>query len=180
MEYYCLMVKTRGEEVFKKRLEKRFKLAGKDIDVIFFKKKLRNNKNVEYEEPLFKSYVFLAAQKLDLESIWIVKRTEDFYKFLNSNRDIRALSGSDLEYVSKLLNFGETQGLSKAYFDENMQIIVKEGPMAGFIGKIYKVNRKQKRVTILLEMFQNQIKFDLGYELVQPDPSYQKKQEKSS
>ncbi len=176
MEYYCLMVKTRKEETFKKRLEKSFKIAGKDIEVIFFKKKLRNNKNVEYEEPLFKSYVFLAAKEMDLETINIVKRTEDFYKFLNNNRDIKPLKGTDLDYVSRLLNFGETQGLSKIYFDENMQIVVTEGPMAGFIGKIYKVNKRQRRVTVLLEMFHNQIKFDLGYELIRPDPSYKKNQ----
>ncbi|MBQ3799456.1 MAG: hypothetical protein II837_04080 [Treponema sp.] len=179
MEYYCLMVKTRGEEKFKKRLEKSFKLAGKDIDVIFFKKKVRDKNNVEREEPLFKSYVFLAVKAIDLETVSIVKRTEDFYKFLNSNRDIKPLRGTDLEIVSNLMNFGETQGLSKIYFDEDMHIVVTDGPMAGFLGKIYKVNKRQRRVTVLLEMFHNQIKFDLGYELVRPDPAYQEKQKKS-
>ena len=179
MEYYCLMVKTRGEEKFKKRLEKSFKLMDKDIEVIFFKKKIRDKKNIEHEEPLFKSYVFLATKSLDLEAINIAKRTEDFYKFLNNNRDIKPLKGSDLDIVTSLLNFGETQGLSKIYFDENMHIVVTEGPMAGFLGKIYKVNKRQRRVTVLLEMFHNQIKFDLGYELIRPDPAYQEKQKKS-
>lgn len=171
MEYYCLMVRTRGEEKFKKRLERRFKLfcKDKDIELFFFKKKLRTKKNIEFEEPLFKSYVFLATKKLDLETVNIIKRTEDFYKFLISNTNIKPLSGSDLDYVSRLVTFGETQGLSKAYFDENMRIVITEGPLTGFSGKIYKVNRRQRRVTVLLEMFQNQIKFDLGYELIRPE-----------
>ena len=169
MEYYCLMVKTRGEEKFKARLERRFRMAGKDVQIYFFKKRLRNRQNVEYEEPLFKSYVFLAVKQMDLEIIWIVKHTEDFCKFLNTNTDIRPLSGTDLDYVTRFVSYGETQGFSKAYFDENMQIVVTEGPMMGLTGKIYKVNRRQKRVTVLLEMFHSQIKFDLGYELVRPD-----------
>ncbi len=179
MKYYCLMVKTREEEKFKKLLEKRLLHAGKkDIDIIFFKKKLRTSKNVEYESALFKSYVFLATKSLDLDSIWIVKRTEYFLRFLNSNRNIKPLYGQDLEYVEKLLTFGKTQGMSKAYFDENMRIIVTEGPLKGFSGKIYKVNRRQQRVTVLLEMFHNSIKFDLGYDLVKPS-SGQKPEEPS-
>ncbi len=169
MQYYCLMVKTGGEEKFKKALEKSLQEAEKDIDVIFFKKKLRTRKNVEYEQALFSGYVFLGANELDPESILLVKKTINFYHFLNSNSDIRPLYGQDLEYVTKLLKFGKTQGLSKAYFNENMRIVVTDGPLAGFSGKIFKVNRRQQRVTVLLEMFKNSIKFDLGYELVKPE-----------
>ena len=175
MEYYCLMVKTREEEKFKKRLEKRFNLAKKDIDIIFFKKKLRPRKNVEYESALFPGYIILACKdQIDLDSIWITKRTEDFIRFLKSNQDVQPLRGRDLEYVSKLLAFGNTQGLSKAYFDENMRIVVTDGPLAGFSGKIFKINRRQQRVTVLLEMFQSSIKFDLGYELIKPQTPPQK------
>ncbi len=176
MEYYCLMVKTRGEEMFKKRLEKNLLLAGKDIDVIFFKKKLRTNKNVEYESALLPGYIFLGCkEKIDVETVWIARRTEDFYRFLRTNTDIRPLRGRDLEYVNQLLAFGKTQGLSKAYFNENMRIVVVDGPLAGFSGKIYKVNRRQQRVTVLLEMFQSSIKFDLGYELIKPEQAPQPK-----
>ena len=176
MQYYCLMVKTGGEEKFKKLLEKRLRYAGKEksTDVIFFKKKLRTRRNVEYESALIPGYVFLAMDGLDLDTVWIVRRTENFFKFLNSNRDIRPLQGRDLEFVTHLLAFGKTQGLSKAYFNENMRIIVTEGPLAGYAGKIYKVNRRQQRVTVLLEMFQNSIKFDLGYELIKPEQAQKK------
>lgn len=177
MKYYCVMVKTREEEKFKRLLERRLSLAGKDdLEVIFFKKKLPHKKsNKDYETPLFKSYVFIATNELDLGSIWIIKRTEYFLRFLNSNRDIKPLKGQDLEYVEKLLKFGKTQGLSKAYFDENMRIVITEGPLMGFSGKIYKVNRRQQRVTILLEMFHNTIKCDLGYELIKPETEQDKK-----
>lgn len=174
MQYYCLMVKTRGEEKFKKLLEKRLQRVGKDIDVIFFTKKLRTRKNIEYESALFPGYVIIGTQNLDLESIAIIKRTENFFRFLNSNQDIRALHGKDLEYVTQLLKFGKTQGLSKAYFNENMRIVVTDGPLTGFSGKIFKVNRRQQRVTVLLEMFKNSIKFDLGYELIKPEQAQQK------
>ena len=171
MEYYCMMVKTRGEEKFKRRLEKLFAHASYDADVILFKKKLRTRKNEEYEKPLLPGYLFIACKdKLDLGLIWMIKRTEDFYRFMNSNRDIKPLYGRDLEFVQRLLTFGKTQGLSKAYFNENMRIVVVDGPLKGFSGNIYKVNRRQQRVTVLLEMFQSNIKFDLGYELIAMAP----------
>ncbi len=169
MQYYCLMVKTGGEEKFKNALEKSLQEEGKDIDVIFFKKKLRTRKNIEYEQALFSGYIFLGTKELDADSILLVKKTPNFYHFLNSNNDIRPLYGQDLEYVTKLLKFGKTQGLSKAYFNENMRIVVTEGPLSGFSGKIFKVNRRQQRVTVLLEMFKSCIKFDLGYELIKPE-----------
>ncbi len=169
MQYYCLMVKTGGEEKFKKALEKSLQEANKDIDVIFFKKKLRTRKNVVYEQPLFSGYVFLGAKELDLDSINLIKKTVNFYHFLNSNSDIRPLQGQDLTYILSLLKFGKTQGLSKAYFNENMRIVVTDGPLVGLAGKIFKVNRRQQRVTVLLEMFHTAIKFDLGYELIKPE-----------
>lgn len=175
MQYYCLMVKTGGEEKFKKALEQHLQDANKDIDVIFFKKKLRTRKNVVYEQALFAGYVFLGAKELDLDSIALIKKTKYFFHFLNSNTDIRPLQGQDLEYVTNLLKFGKTQGLSKAYFNENMRIVVTDGPLMGFSGKIFKVNRRQQRVTVLLEMFHNAIKFDLGYELIKPEQAPQKR-----
>lgn len=175
MQYYCLMVKTGGEEKFKTALEQSLQEANKNIDVIFFKKKLRTRKNVVYEQALFSGYVFLGAKELDLDSIVLIKKTVNFYHFLNTNSDIRPLQGQDLEYVTNLLKFGKTQGLSKAYFNEDMRIVVTDGPLMGLSGKIFKVNRRQQRVTVLLEMFHTAIKFDLGYELIKPEQAPQKR-----
>ena len=54
-------------------------------------------------------------------------------------------------------------GISKAKFDENQRIVIVEGPLKGFEGKIIRVNRRCKRVTVEIDMFGYNKKVDLCY-----------------
>ena len=90
-----------------------------------------------------------------------------FYHFLPSNTDIHQLEGKDLEYLANLRKFGEVQGISKAYFNENMRIVITDGPLMGFAGNIIKVNRKRQRVTVKLDLCNSTLKFELAYDEIQ-------------
>jgi len=158
------MVKTDGEEVFEKEALKL--LADFDIkaELYFFKKKLKTSKGLAYDTPLFRGYVFMGIEELTLQVQALIKKSPNFYHFLNSNQDIQPLLGKDLLYLQQLIRFGELQDFSKVDFDVNGRIVVKDGPLSGFSGNIIRVNKKMKRVTVAVEMFGSLVKFDLGYE----------------
>ena len=161
------MVKSGGEESFKKDFEKKLAALCEEqasAKITFFKKTMRNSKKEEFEEALFPGYLFLSAQAFDARIVGAAKKSKNFYRFLNSNTDIRPLRGSDLEHFSNLLKFGETQGVSKARFAENQRIVIESGPLLGFEGKIVKVNRKRGRATVQIDLCDNTMKFDLAFE----------------
>lgn len=170
MKWYCLMVKSGGEESFKKNFDetiRKARLSQKTLSeakITFFKKRMKNAKKVEYEQALFPGYVFMSTENLDAALVAATKKCQNFYHFLNTNADIVHIQGKDMEYLSNLLKFGETQGISKAYFDQNQRIVITKGPLTGFEGKITKVNRKQGRATVKIDLCNNEIKFDLAFE----------------
>lgn len=181
MEHYCLMVKSGGEEAFKKDFEKNLKKAALleagaqktpalSAKITFFKKKMRDSKKREFEQALFPGYVFLSAQALDDRVAEAAKKAKNFYHFLNSNSDIQKLQGSDREILASLLKFGETQGVSQAYFDQNQRIVIAGGPLLGFEGKIIKVNKKRGRATVQVDLCSNTMKFDLAFEEMAASP----------
>ena len=170
------MVKSGGEEAFKKDFEKNLgkialyeanqdkKAALLSAKITFFKKKMRDSQKKEYEEALFPGYCFMTATSFCPQIAGAAKKSKNFYHFLDSNKAIRALQGNDKEILSNLLKFGEVQGISKAYFTEDQKIVVSEGPLAGFEGKIVMVNRKRGRATVQVDLCNNTIKFDLAFE----------------
>lgn len=167
------MVKSGGEEAFKRDFDKNLRKAALFSDqkpaepcatVVFFKKIMRDSKKKQFEQPLFPGYVFMSAQSFDASIAEAAKKSKNFYHFLDSNADIKRLQGGDREILSNLLKFGETQGISKVRFDENQKITVQCGPLAGFAGKIIKVNRKRGRATVQIDLCNNTMKFDLAFD----------------
>lgn len=165
-----MMVKSGGEEAFKKEFEEAIAKSREtqnpieDAKITFFKKKMRNAKKIEYEEPLFKGYVFMSTEKLTVQQVNAAKKRKNFYHFLDSNANIQKLCPKDYEQIAALLQFGEIQGVSKAYFNEKQRIVVTSGPLAGFEGKITKVNRKRGRATVQIDLCSNIMKFDLAFD----------------
>lgn len=159
------MVKSGGEEAFKKDFEKNLgKIAPLSAKITFFKKKMRDSKKKEFEQALFPGYCFMSVESFCPQITEAAKKSRNFFHFLDSNKDIRSLQGNDREILSNLLKFGDVQGISKAYFTEDQKIVVAEGPLAGFEGKIVMVNRKRGRATVQITLCSSQMKFDLAFD----------------
>ena len=163
------MVKTGGEEEFKKSAVKITKEIDPNIAFYSFKRKMveggrRAGELVDH--PLFPGYIFMQAQEVDEYLYQKIKKAKNFYHFLNSNQDIQPLRGKDMEYLSILSKGGEIADISKATFDENDRIQIVEGPLAGFVGNIIKVNRRKMRATVRIDLCGSISTFDLSYELI--------------
>jgi len=170
MNYYCIMVRSGGEELFKKEALKNGASYALDLKFWFFKRKVKNGgkqKGHVVEQALFPGYVFMATQKLDAYLYGKISNTINFYHFLKDNRTITPLAGKDLEYLHTLINYGEVSGISQASFDEHDRIVVLSGPLQGFTGNIIRVNRRKQRLTVQIDLCGSISSFDLCYNLVE-------------
>ena len=170
MNYYAIQVKTRSEEKFIKL----FKARHPEISLpIHFPKRLldirKAGKIKPYTPAVFPGYLFIEAANDDeiRAHQWEFRRTEGFYRFLKSNRDITPLADRDLELVLHFINnTGSVAGRSKVYFNENSRIVVVEGPLIGLEGRIIKVDRRKGRAKIKLDLYNDSFSIDLAFEVI--------------
>lgn len=167
MDYYCVMVKTGGEEEFKAEALKKCCSYARDLQFWFFKRKMKlggKNKGKVVDAPLFPGYVFIATKSIDTRLVELIKHVKNFYHFLSSNKNIIPLYGKDLQSLQTLINHGETSDFSLARFDENDRIVVVSGLLQGFTGNIIRVNKRKHRVTIKVDMCGSINTLDLCYD----------------
>lgn len=157
------MVKTGCEDRFKDAAAEKLASKGDFSKLYFFKKQMKSRAGSSFLEPLFPGYIFMETEKLEYSSIDLLKKINGFYHFLFNNVSPQRIQGEDLEYYSAFRKNGEILGLSKVSFDENQRIVIVDGPLKGFEGKIIRVNRRCQRVTISIDMFSDQKKVDLCY-----------------
>lgn len=167
LDCYCIMVKTGGEEKFKDLATEKLAADENGSRLYFFKKMMKTRNGPAFEEPLFPGYVFMETEKLERSTIEMLKKINGFYHFLFDNAAPQKLQGKNFEYFSVFKKTGEKLGISKAKFDENQRIVIVDGPLKDFEGRIIRVNRRCKRVTVEIDMFGYSKKVDLCYEDVQ-------------
>ena len=163
------MVRSGGEEEFKKSALKNAEDYAVNLNFWFFKRKVKNSgkqKGVVIEKPLFPGYVFMSTENLDAYLYGKISEATNYYHFLRDDKNIIPLSGRDLDYIQLLITSGETVGISKATFDENDRIVILSGPLKGFKGNIIRVDRRKQRVTVSIDLCGNISSFDLSYDLV--------------
>ena len=173
MEYYCIMVETGGELEFKKNASDALKADFPSAQFFYFERTLRTNKGIKYDAPMFPGYVFLQIDSLNADFLSALRRVKGFYRILRDNLDPTKFQGASLAELEAFIQKGERWGFSKVEFESGKPIKVISGPLAGLEGKIYKINKKKKRITIISSIFPDK-RFDLMYEdLVLSSPAAQ-------
>lgn len=164
MEYYCIMVKTGEEQIFKERAFARLKGKFPNFELFFFRRTLRSNKGEYFERPLFPGYVFLSIEKLTSEFFLILKQIKGFCRILQDNSNPTEFTGTALEQLKLFIRNGEHWGVSKVKILPGMKIQAVSGPFEGLEGYVYKINRKKKQITIISSLTENAKYIDLMYE----------------
>jgi len=170
MNYYAIQVKSRSEEKYIKLLKALYPSVS--LPIHFPRRCLdirKAGKTKTTTMAVFPGYIFIEAEsnKEILEYQWEFRRTEGFYRFLKTNKDITPLADRDLELVLHFIkSSGPIAGRSKVYFDENSRIIVVEGPLSGLEGRIVKVDKRKERAKIMLDLYNDSFTIDLGFEVI--------------
>ena len=167
MEYYCLLVKTGEEEKFKGTALEKLSLTDFTVDFYFFQRSLKTNQGKVFENPLFPGYIFFSTEQLVPELMMILKKVKGFIRFLIDNTNPIKIVGRQLEELRIFIRNGEHWGISKVEFLPGKNVRAISGPLVGLEGKIYKVNKKRGRVTIMTSLSPDGRKIDLAFESVQ-------------
>lgn len=170
MEYFAAQVRTGKETAVARRIRR--ELPESEAHALVPSRVLvirKAGKTRREERPIFPGYVFLAVPEgaLDREPYWVIKRVEDFARFLPSNQHRKPLFGADLQVLQHFISSGPRADISKVTFDENDRIVVLEGPLKGLEGSIVKVDKRKGRVKIRLAMCADSFSIDLGFEAVE-------------
>jgi transcriptional antiterminator NusG len=170
MNYYTMQVKTRAEKKFIQFYRALY--PEKPLELYFPQKEMPVRKLGTVRRKVsgvLPGYIFieLAGAHSIRDYYWELRRTPGFYRFLKSNRDIRPLEGKELEMILYLLKkVGPVAGLSRVVFDENARIVVLEGPLKGFEGKIVKVDKRKGRARVQLDLYSESHWIDLAFEVM--------------
>jgi len=175
MSIYAMQVKTRSEEKCARLC--RGCLPEEAGSLYFPRREMKERRKgiiTARLAPVFPGYLFLELEKGENigNYFWILRQTDGFYRFLPSNRRVSPLEGRDLDVVLHFLRCADgtdgTIGVSKAFFDENSRIVIKDGPLLGLEGRIVKVDRRKQRATIMLDLYADSFPVDLSFELIEP------------
>lgn len=165
MNYYCMAVRTGGEDFFRERASSLLEDPDTGIDgrILVFKKLMRTKTGTIYEEPFFPGYVFFETRSLFSPRFSVFRKINGFYYFLPKDSDTEPLKGFDYECVQNLKKYGETIGFAPVTFDENDRIVITGGPFKDFAGTVVAVNRRNHRVNIRLDVFNRATVVGLTY-----------------
>jgi transcriptional antiterminator NusG len=168
MQYYAIHVLTKTEDDFARRLQP---VVGKDRLIIPKKLLTIRRRGVSRKElsPVFPGYVFIKSEDIlaELDTYWVIRRTQGFIRFLRESSAPSPLSDMDLRLLRHFISFGEFADTSKVTFDADDRIVVLEGPLKGLEGHIVRVDRRKKRARIVLDMYESKFTVDLGFEVVE-------------
>ena len=166
-----MQVKSPGEEKFMRL----FRAQNPEVNLpLYFPQRAldirKRGKTVATRRAIFPGYVFLELDKgyniHEYKSAF--RKTEGFFRFLRSNKDIAPLKNRDLELVLHFIkNIGPLAGKSKVVFDENSHIVVISGPLHGLEGRIVKVDKRKRRAKIKLDLYDDSFFIDLAFDVLE-------------
>lgn len=162
-----MMVKTGEEEKFKKKALELFEPQEGSVKFYYFQRTLKTSHGIPYEKPLFPGYLFFQIENLTPRVVQTLKKVEGFIRILIDTINPNKILGPQLEELRLFMTHGEHLGISKVEFLPRQNLRVISGPLMGLEGKVYKVNKKRGRITIITSLCNDDRRIDLAFECVQ-------------
>ncbi|NTW37648.1 MAG: hypothetical protein HGB17_16350 [Syntrophobacteraceae bacterium] len=161
---------TEAMKILNRKMQPIEPVRSQDVPHILKKRLMirKAGKMVQHASLLFPGYLFFESDSEDISPVvhTQLRRTTGFIRFLPSTANPAPMRQADVELIRRFLSFGKEIGLSLVTFDENDRIKVLQGPMAGLEGHIVKVDKRKRRAKVRLDMYDDIIHFDLGFELL--------------
>ena len=168
MSFYALQVITGHESRFLSLTDRL--AAERGFQFLWPRRSLRIRRGGRWHEalaPIFPSYLFLQADRVDPAFHFEVRRVPGFVRFLPANDNVRPLESKDERLLKHFLSFGEIVHKSQAYFDENKRIRITSGPLKDLEGLIVKVDKRKGRARVRLELYADSFEVDFGFEAME-------------
>lgn len=165
-QWYVVQVYAGYEEAVKSDLEKQ--IAKKDMQDDFgeilvpsakVKSFFQNQESTD--EQLFPGYV-LIEMEVRPETVRLVTSSLRVSKFLGGEHPM-PLSKREIDRIISQMKGEMVVSKEKAEFAEGQEVDIQEGPFAGFVGIISKVDEENERITVMVSIFGRMTPVELGF-----------------
>jgi len=169
-KWYVIQVYAGYDDSIKTDLERRIKAEGleeKFGQVLIPSAKLKQM----FEDPqgkdsqLFPGYILVEMELLP-ETIRLVTSNPRVVKFLGG-KDPASLSKKEIERVLGQVKGEVAVAAKKSDFVVGSEIEVKDGPFAGFVGIIDKIDEENERLTVMVSIFGRMTPVELSFSQIQ-------------
>jgi transcriptional antiterminator NusG len=167
--WYVIQVYAGYENHVQADLKKRFQEEGfQDSvgDVLIPSAQLRRmfDAGQEKDEQLFPGYV-LVEMELVPELVRIVTTSPRVLRFLGGKNPV-PLSQKEIDRILSQIRGEVAVVAEKSDFVQSGEVEIKDGPFAGFVGIIDKVDDENERLTVMVSIFGRMTPVELGFDQV--------------
>ena len=169
--WYVVWVRTGQEEKVLALCEKILrdrKEKTKPYEQCFLPKYERSRKLkgqwVRLKEVLFPGYLFFISEYID-ELAGQLKNIPEFAKILCAEQTPVALAPHETEFLQKYMNKDKVVEMSLGFLAGD-RLVVTEGPLKDYQGKIVHIDRHKRLATLEIEFFGRIVKMKVGVEVV--------------
>lgn len=159
LRWYVLRVRNGKEKEVKAFLESKKSVFGAEevLDEVFINTKeyiriIRGKKKI-VEENQYRGYIFLHTDMTDQRVINLLRSTPNIVKVGQNSKDRFVLSQMDVDRVFKTSVKQENGEAVKESFVVGNTVKIKEGPFAGFNGKIVNIDDKTQSLLLTVSVF---------------------------
>lgn len=168
--WYVLQIFAGYEEAIKKDIERRAVEGGlQDYfgDILIPSAKLKSMFNMaqdKQEQQLFPGYL-LVEMELVPEAMRLAQSTPRVLRFLGG-KDPIPLSQKEIDRVISQIQGEVPLVTKKSDFAIGAEVDIAEGPFAGFVGLIEKVDEESERLTVMVSIFGRMTPIELSFNQV--------------
>lgn len=161
--WYAVWVRT-GQE------EKVLQMCGKMLSEQCFlpryeQARKKNGIWIKTEEPLFPGYLFFISDNVETLADGL-KSVPDFARVLGDDREPIALYPHEINFLQKYTNEKRVLEMSCGFL-EGDRLVVTDGPLKDYQGKIVKIDRHKRLATLEMEFFGRVVRMKVGMEVVE-------------
>lgn len=169
--WYVAQIYAGYEDTIKKDIERRIKEDG--LDAIFgevlipsatVKSLFKQAEASKEERQLFPGYL-LVEMELSPETMRLVLATPRVLRFLGG-KDPVPLSKKEIDRIISQIKGEVAIAPKKSEFVVASEVEIAEGPFAGFVGIIEKIDDENERLTIMVSIFGRMTPIELGFNQV--------------
>lgn len=166
--WYAMWVKTGQEEKVQKLCGKMLSEAAVCEQCFLLRyeraRKL-NGRWTRQKELLFPGYLFVVSENVN-ELVRKLKEIPEFTRVLGDSEEPIPLRQEEIRFLQKYTNEERVLEMSKGYLAGD-RLVVTEGPLKDYQGKVIHVDRHKRIVTLEMEFFGRTMRMKVGMEVVE-------------
>lgn len=119
---------------------------------------------IKWQEPLFPGYLFFISEDVEV-LIKELKMVPDFTRVLGDDQEPIALYQHEIDFLQKYTNEDKVFEMSCGFL-EGERLVVTDGPLKDYQGKVVHIDRHKRLATLEMEFFGRVVRMKVGVEVV--------------